>query len=1316
MTDAFTSYEMGLTRLLERMGKEHPRYAESLTLQTRLLENIAQVRNYSDSENLRSERNRILAQLNRLALEATEVNFNELCKEEEPPELPRARPQKLFPGLHPYGIDDTDVFFGRDKETESLITQIKQDPIVVINGLSGCGKSSLIKAGVMPRLQESKYQVIYASVFENIIEDVLREIRRALDAGEVPYDYVDALQRLYRKQPGQSIVLIVDQFEQALSASHDSQALERFLRGIPRLVSDVRPFAKVIIVLRADWLYFLQASAREFYPRLNVYSCIFTLDPLTKRAAREVIVRPLQTREVTYDEEVIDEIVNRLQTSFVGPSVGPYIHPVQLQIVLRALFDLAEQRQAPEQALTKEIYRQSGGVESVLRNHLANSLGRRPEAWRLLARFIAPGGKTGRTIRQSELLAVPAAQDVRLEIRFLINQGFLDVYEAEDIEETFYRISHDYLVGAIVDYLNQNPDQQGWKLAEDWLSSGTLEWRESTQRDRREDFLLEKNRYLHIYQYRDKLRLTDEAQRLLVLTVLRYGHEGLGYWLSRGSDADADVQIVANRLLSTDPEVRKAARKALAGCVRPSYDTVTPLDEERSRLLREWLRQAMESPADSSERDAAAQALWVLRAFDTPAERLRVGGFVFRRWVRDHSLQITSYLLTAFFVLALIVGGLYVREKLRGSWQIIRSLKAGNTPLVVTDPRDPETLYALTMGGPGPREGSSLFIQRGDEWELRSRDFSKGEPTSIIVVHNDIGSSLYATMYGVGVMRSEDGGQTWELVNRGLPSHGLTSLVADPDYPSTLYVATNDWRGVLRSSDGGESWDFYDYRGEIFGTPILELAYTRANGGALIAGTEDGRILMHRRDSSDWELSFGLSKGSIKALVVSRANEEYIYAGTSRGIVLRSQNGGESWEVLGQPSNEFNITAIAVAPDNPGRLYVSAYGNGGYKIWESQDMGQSWEMVPSIGLPRTWIGSLVVVGREPYRLVAGTADGLFASRDGGANWEKEPLAAPLAHIKTVALSARYSTPVYAAVGGSIYVNDGSIYANPKDDHQWVHSKGLQAGTVRTVVVDPENPRIAYAGVLLLGEWSVFSTRDGGQTWQRTTPPCIEPVVPDTMALTLAKDQDGKTIVYAGTVGCGVFRSEDEGKSWETFGRARCDQVIENMPSDVSFLTVDAGDSDVVYAAAGQQVYRSENGGFSWQQYESEIDSPIMGMVADPLESSTVYLITGSDGFWYSEDGGETWQRRGDRQFEGVELRAITAVPNRAGHLVVGSSSGGIWITSDRGKNWRFIRENLAIGHITSIATSEELEGKFLIGSLSDGIALFTPGQLFSNTR
>lgn len=98
MTDGFTLYETALTRLLERLGSDHARYADALVYQQRLQENIAQARKYGESDILKHARAQIVNMLNRLALETVLVSFNELCglaRDEsvptapiEPPDMP----------------------------------------------------------------------------------------------------------------------------------------------------------------------------------------------------------------------------------------------------------------------------------------------------------------------------------------------------------------------------------------------------------------------------------------------------------------------------------------------------------------------------------------------------------------------------------------------------------------------------------------------------------------------------------------------------------------------------------------------------------------------------------------------------------------------------------------------------------------------------------------------------------------------------------------------------------------------------------------------------------------------------------------------------------------------------------------------------------------------------------------------------------------------------------------------------------------------------------------------------------------------------
>jgi hypothetical protein len=93
MTDIFTLYETGLTRLLERLGSDHSSYTDALTLQSRLLENMAQAQQYGDTETRRAERAQIVDRLNRLALGALGVSFNEISGASKKGASPRPRPE-----------------------------------------------------------------------------------------------------------------------------------------------------------------------------------------------------------------------------------------------------------------------------------------------------------------------------------------------------------------------------------------------------------------------------------------------------------------------------------------------------------------------------------------------------------------------------------------------------------------------------------------------------------------------------------------------------------------------------------------------------------------------------------------------------------------------------------------------------------------------------------------------------------------------------------------------------------------------------------------------------------------------------------------------------------------------------------------------------------------------------------------------------------------------------------------------------------------------------------------------------------------------
>jgi photosystem II stability/assembly factor-like uncharacterized protein len=399
-----------------------------------------------------------------------------------------------------------------------------------------------------------------------------------------------------------------------------------------------------------------------------------------------------------------------------------------------------------------------------------------------------------------------------------------------------------------------------------------------------------------------------------------------------------------------------------------------------------------------------------------------------------------------------------------------------------------------------------------------------------------------------------------------------------------------------------------------------------------------------------------------------------------------------------------------IDPSNASHLFASSYGNGGNTIWESYNAGQDWQLTQGMGITRDSNLTLAIVGTDSRYLLAGTASGFFTSTDSAKTWQVQPMESPLAAIQGIAISDKAPAPIYT-------FRSGSVYTNLRGDlGEWISGKGLDAEAIRTVVADPNNSSIAYAGVLLLGHWSVYKTQDGGLNWSSTTTPTITPNVPDTTALAIVQNQNRQqSVLYAGTAGCGLFRSNDGGVAWDTFGRSKCSQTSESgMPSDISFLAVDAVNTDKVYAATGQQVFHTTDSGHSWRTSNPPISSPIRWLDTDRVQADTVYLIAGLSGFWRSLDGGETWQQLGKQWLSESELTALETVAGSQGHLIVGAANGNIWLSSDGGQTWQSKRENLAVSSITSIATSSALQGKILIGTYREGLAEFMPGSLFGN--
>lgn len=311
-----------------------------------------------------------------------------------------------YRGLEPFTVDHAELFFGRDYDIEQLRERVTAQPVTVVFGPSGVGKSSLVQAGLVPRLQrDGQWAVAVVRPGQDPWQRLaigLLLAEQAAGAGDtslsarLPRDVVerrvrelrsDGLEPLgrYLRSRDRSLLVIVDQFEEALSAGGpDADLLDLLLPGPGR----ASPAARVVLTLRADYLPSLTAIP-GLGPRLD--QRLFPLSPLSPEQVRAAVHGPADALGVGFEDGLVDEIAKDTASGSL---------PL-LQFMLTRLWGTQRRRR-----LTFSGYRGMGGVEAALHQFAEQQMAAldpsgRAVVERVLLRLVhTPAGDVPLTTRQ----------------------------------------------------------------------------------------------------------------------------------------------------------------------------------------------------------------------------------------------------------------------------------------------------------------------------------------------------------------------------------------------------------------------------------------------------------------------------------------------------------------------------------------------------------------------------------------------------------------------------------------------------------------------------------------------------------------------------------------------------------------------------------------------------------------------------------------------------------------------------------------------------------------------------------------------------
>jgi len=457
-----------------------------------------------------------------------------------------------------------------------------------------------------------------------------------------------------------------------------------------------------------------------------------------------------------------------------------------------------------------------------------------------------------------------------------------------------------------------------------------------------------------------------------------------------------------------------------------------------------------------------------------------------------------------------------------------------------------------------------------------------------------------------------------------------------------------------------------------------------------------------------------IMSGRVADIAVHPGNSRIFYVGYASGGVFKTTNSGNTMEPVFDHQGALGVGDLALAPSNPDIIWVgtgennssrSSYAGAG--MYKSEDGGKSWIFA---GLRNSQhIGRVVIHPEDPNTVWVASIGalysknddrGIFKTTDGGKTWEK-----------------------------TLFVNDST--------------------GVIDLLMHPDNPDILWASSWERsrkawdfkegGEGSaVYKSTDGGKNWSRIanglprgkhvgrigldvsrSNPDIVYAVIDNQFETKEEVERQEDILTQASF---VDMSKDEfleldnkklnnylrrGGFPEKYDAGQIKKDIREGEYEVKALAEYLGDANQALFDTdiiGAEVYRSEDGGESWNKVNSyDLDfvyntyGYYFGEIrVDPTDPDVVYVF--GVPFLKSTDGGKTWTPKAENQPVHVDHHAMWIDPNDPEHILLGND-GGLYESHDGGDN--FIHHNVApVGQFYTVNVDME-EPYNIYGGLQD---------------
>lgn len=407
------------------------------------------------------------------------------------------------------------------------------------------------------------------------------------------------------------------------------------------------------------------------------------------------------------------------------------------------------------------------------------------------------------------------------------------------------------------------------------------------------------------------------------------------------------------------------------------------------------------------------------------------------------------------------------------------------------------------------------------------------------------------------------------------------------------------------------------------------------------------RAMMQKRLLSLTQGIFGRKNSGIAVIFVMLIVAEMVFYGIIPFCLAADEK--ITWKLIG-PGDADQVTSLSVGED--GAVYAGTDIGG---IYYSSNQGESWFPINN-GIKNYDITTPVIIDpKDKKKLYVGTRGGFYKSTDGGVTWKS----------------------VWKGIGspqsGSLSACIGSLVLHPEDNRILYLGFGYRPSTEGGPVIK----KISWGS-------DIYMSKDDGETWKSSFSPGFFPDE-ELKVRHMVIDYKNTNIMYVAT-NEGLLKSLDAGKTWRNI-----------LNTAIRHIATHPNDPRMIYLAAGPEgVFKSENGGESWEKKNSGLHfiktkskhtDNYAQILIDKKNTKVMYAINStwgeSGGVYKSVDNGDTWIKvtkwngplggKGNVEIAWLELsrkvNAIALDPRNSERIYIGTSRY-IYRSDNGGATWK----------------------------------------------